>query len=65
MSIDCICTSPGNGRIGVLAPRCWQLFLNNRPILAPKKLTHIVNDLYKDWPVADGTIPYFLMHVKA
>lgn len=23
MSIDCICTSPGSGRIGVLAPRCW------------------------------------------
>jgi hypothetical protein len=24
-----------------------------------------MNDLYKDWRVPKGTIPYFLMHMKA
>ena len=65
MQIDCIATKPGRGRLRYLAPRCFQLYLNNRPCLAPRKLRWIISDLYRDWKVPDQTIPYFLMHIKA
>jgi hypothetical protein len=61
--IDCIFTKSGKGRKAMLATRCFQFFVNGRPCFSSKKLLAIVHDLYRDFCVPNGTIPYMLMHV--
>ena len=63
IKIECIFTKAGKGRKAILAPRCFQFFVNGRPCYPAKKLTAIVQDLYKDFKIPNATFPYFLMHV--
>jgi hypothetical protein len=65
ITFEIICTKPDKGRKAILAPRCFQLFLNHRPALGTMRLRNIIGDLYKDFRVADSAIPYFLLHIKA
>lgn len=53
------------GKKGSLGPRTFQLFLNHRPCFGPKTIRAILNDLYRDFKIAEGTIPYVLMHIIA
>ena len=62
--IDFIVTKVvSGGRKSVLAPRCFQSYLNHRPVYVPKKLRNVAIELYRDFTVDPSSFPYFLIHI--